>query len=179
MTRLAAASFRLARRASDRARAANRWHKVRSSVDRIALQEGNHPMSIQGLRPLENVSYQAGVCNIGTAETRRRRMAGHAGALAAAVIYVALVAAGSAHALRLIVALPAAMSAVGYIQARLHFCANYGSRGVFNFGDLGSLDAVQDDAARAKDRRRSLEIGLGSAAIGIGVGIVAALLPIN
>jgi hypothetical protein len=136
-------------------------------------------MSIQGLGPITNVSYQAGVCNIGPAEIRRRRMAGHAGALVAAVIYVALAAAGSAHGLRLIVALPAAMSAVGYIQARLHFCANYGSRGVFNFGDPGALDSVQDDAARAKDRRRSLEIGLAGAAIGIGVGIVAALLPIN
>jgi hypothetical protein len=136
-------------------------------------------MSIQGIGPIRIVSYQAGVCNIGPAEIRRRRMAGHAGAVAAAAICFALAATGAPHALRLIVAVPAAVSAMGYIQARLHFCANYGSRGVFNLGDPGLLATVADEDARAKDRRRSLEIGLASAAIGVAVGMVAALLPIN
>jgi hypothetical protein len=136
-------------------------------------------MPIAELQPLTDVSYQPGVCNIGPAEIRRRRMAGHVGAVSTVVLFAALAAAGVPHLLRLVVAIPAAVSATGYIQARLHFCANYGSRGVFNLGDLGSLEAVADAEARARDRRRSAQIGLASAAIGVAVGIVAALLPIG
>ena len=135
-------------------------------------------MPIAGLEPLKNVSYQPGVCNIGPAEIRRRRIAGHSGAIATVLLFAVLAAAGVPHLLRLVVAIPAALSATGYIQARLHFCANYGSRGVFNFGDPGSIEAVADAEARAKDRRRSVRIGLASGAIGVVVGIVAALLPI-
>jgi hypothetical protein len=135
-------------------------------------------MPIARPEPIRNVSYQPGVCNIGPAEIRRRRIAGHVGAVATVALFVVLAAAGVPHLLRLVVAIPAAVSATGYIQARLHFCANYGSRGVFNFGDPGSVETVADAEARAKDRRRSARIGLAGAAIGFAVGIVAALLPI-
>jgi len=37
---------------------------------------------------------------------------------------------------------------------------------------------VADPQARARDRARSLQIGLGGLAIGVVVAIVAALLPI-
>jgi len=104
--------------------------------------------------------------------------AGHAGAIASAILFLLLVAVGAPHWARLAVALPAAVAASGYVQARLHFCAGFGSRGVFNFGDLGSVESVADQEAQARDRRRSMQIALASAAVGLAVGIVAALLPI-
>jgi hypothetical protein len=130
------------------------------------------------LRYVTPGAYQAGVCNIGPAEIQRRRMAGHAGLVAAAALLAGLVAVDAPALWRLIVAIPAAISASGYLQARLRFCANYGWRGIFNTGAIGDDAQVVDPAARAADRRLALRIGLGSAAIGLAVAIVAVLLPI-
>ena len=122
--------------------------------------------------------YQAGSCNIGPAEIRRRRITGHVGLFGAAALLAALVVTDAPAISRLLIAIPASVSASGYLQARLRFCANYGWRGVFNTGEIGDDGQVVDPAARAADRRMALRIGLGSAAIGLTVAIVAALLPI-
>ena len=122
--------------------------------------------------------YVPGVCNIGPAEIARRRRAGHVGAAAAVALFAGLVAIGAPPILRLAIALPVAVSASGYLQARLKFCAGFGSTGVFNFGELGATQHVVDEAARAADRRTSLRISLASGAIGLAVGTVAAVLPI-
>ena len=79
---------------------------------------------------------------------------------------------------RLLLILPAAAAASGYLQARFKFCAGFGSRGVFNFGDVGTTEQVANDAARALDRDRSRQIGLASLAIGIVVGVLAVLLAV-
>jgi hypothetical protein len=70
------------------------------------------------------------------------------------------------------------MAASGYLQARLRFCAAFGSRGVFNLGGAGDVEAVVDAESRRRDRRRATEIGLASLAIGLVVGAAAALLPV-
>jgi hypothetical protein len=80
---------------------------------------------------------------------------------------------------RLILVLTAAGSASGYLQALSHFCAGFGSAGVFNFGPLGSVERVVDPAARRRDRLKSAQIGVESLAIGLAVGIAAALLPLR
>lgn len=123
-------------------------------------------------------AYQAGVCNIGPAEIRRRRTTGHVGLIAALAMLAVLVVTDAPAVLRLLVALPATLSAAGYLQAQMRFCANYGWRGIFNVGDIGDDRQVDDRAARASDRRLALRIGLGSLAIGLAAGIVSALLPI-
>jgi hypothetical protein len=122
--------------------------------------------------------YQPGVCNIGPAEIRRRRLAGHVGLAATLALLAALVVLDAPTVARLLVALPATLSASGYLQARMRFCANYGWRGVFNLGEIGDGRQVDDRGARAADRRVALRIGLGSLAIGLAAGIIALLLPI-
>lgn len=122
--------------------------------------------------------YRAGACNIGPAEIARRRRAGHVGLLATLVLLVALVAIGAPPLARLIVGLPAAGAASGYLQAALRFCAGFGSQGVFNFGPLGETQQVEDPEARGRDRARSMQIGLASLAIGVVVGVLAAVLPL-
>ncbi len=130
------------------------------------------------ISPSDTSLYQPGVCNIGPAEITRRRMVGHIGVAVSAALLVGLIALHAPPLARLIVALPAAMAATGYLQAQLHFCAGFGSRGVFNFGELGRVVEVVDPAARARDRRRSMQIGLASAAIGLAVAVLAVLLPL-
>lgn len=122
--------------------------------------------------------YQPGTCNIGLAEIARRRRAGHVGLGAAIVLFAGLVAIGAPPLSRLLVALPAAAAASGYLQARLRFCAGFGSRGVYNFGELGQTVQVDDAEARRRDRARATQIGLASLAIGAAVGIAAVLLPL-
>jgi hypothetical protein len=126
----------------------------------------------------ESDLYQPGVCNIGPAEIARRRRSGHAALVAAAVLFGILVAIGAPAPARLLVGFAAAGAAVAYLQAYLHFCAAFGARGVFNFGPLGIVQGVVDPAARGADRRRSLQILLASLAIGVVVGVVAALVPL-
>jgi hypothetical protein len=123
-------------------------------------------------------AYQPGVCNIGPAEITRRRRSGHVGLVVSIVLLAALVAVGAPHWTRLLLIPTAAVSAAGYLQAWFHFCAGFGSQGVYNFGPTGTIARVADADARARDRRRSFEIGLASLAIGLFVGVAAALLPI-
>ncbi len=119
------------------------------------------------------LAYEPGVCNIGPAEIARRRRAGHSGLIATIGLLGALAAVKAPPFTRFTVALPAAVAASGYLQARLRFCAGFGSRGVYNFGEIGPMLEVADDDARAADRVRALQIGAASAAIGTAVGIAA------
>ena len=128
--------------------------------------------------PMPPAEYVAGICNIGPAEIARRRMVGHIGVAATVAAIIGLVAIDAPPVARLLVALPAAGAASGYLQARERFCAGFGSVGVYNFGELGRREAVDDPEARERDRRKAREIGLRSALIGAAVGIAAALLPL-
>ncbi len=121
--------------------------------------------------------YRPGICNIGPAEIARRRRAGHVGLGASAALLGGLVAAGAPRPARLLVALPAAVGASGYLQARFHFCAGFGSRGIYNFGEVGQTVQVEDADARRRDKARSNQIGLASLAIGVAAGILAVGLP--
>ncbi len=129
--------------------------------------------------PIQVVAYEPGVCNIGPAEIARRRRSGHAGLIVSLALFAVLLALAAPPWTRLVLVLTAGVSASGYLQARLHFCAGFGSSGVYNMGPLGTVEHVVDPAARSRDRLRSLEIGLASLAIGLAVGVVAALLPIR
>ena len=133
--------------------------------------EVDRPMDLAG-------TYEPGVCNIGPDEINRRRMAGHVGAAMTLAGLAVLVAVDAPSAARLLLALPASVSASGYIQARLKFCAAYGQRGIFNFGARGDAIKVADTEAQALDRHRSRQISLASFGIGLLVGVAAFLLPL-
>jgi hypothetical protein len=119
--------------------------------------------------------YRAGACNIGPREIARRRRTGHVGIAAALLGGAALVGLDAPAWSRTLLFVPAAVGASGYIQAATRFCANYGWRGVFNFGEAGHdrVTDVADAAARAADRRKALGIGVASGAIGLVVVLVA------
>jgi hypothetical protein len=121
--------------------------------------------------------YRPGVCNIGPAEIRRRRRVGHVGLGATAALLAGLVAVDAPPIARMLLGIPATLSASGYLQARLKFCAGFGQLGVFNFGDRGDRVVVADEAARAADRRRARQISMASFGVGLAVAVVAVLLP--
>ena len=117
--------------------------------------------------------YIPGACNIGPEEIALRRRAGHVGLAVTAALGAALLRSDLSPAWRLALALPAAGAASGYLQARQRFCANYGFRGLYNLEGRGHEQPVPVAGAQDDDRRRSLQIAGTSAAIGIGVALVA------
>ena len=133
---------------------------------------GSSPISFEEPR------YQPGVCNIGPAEIAKRRRAGHVGAALTIVALIVLVAINAPPLARLLIALPAAVSASGYLQAYLKFCAGFGQLGVFNFEGPGTTEHVADESARARDKARAYQISIGSGLIGLAVAVVAVLIPV-
>ena|SRR5271157_6222870 len=140
----------------------------------IARAAAGSPLGVAG----GTSPYVPGVCNIGPAEIGRRRRFGHLALAITVLIYVGFVAFHVPPLARFLLALPAAGAATGYLQAALHFCAGFGSRGLFNFGELGAEVQVTDPEALARDRARSRQIALLSLAVGLAVGLVAVLLPL-
>ena len=119
--------------------------------------------------------YVAGACNIGPAEIALRRRSGHVGLATTAVLAVALIRSDLPRPWRLTLAIPATLAAAGYLQARSRFCADYGFRGVYNFDRPARRPQAQvpTEQARQQDRRRALQIGATSAAIGVGAAVAA------
>jgi hypothetical protein len=120
--------------------------------------------------------YAPGACNIGPAEVALRRRVGHAGLAVTAALGAALLGSDRHPAWRLALAVPAAGAAAGYLQARQRFCADFGFRGVYNFGRRGDEQPVTSDQARAQDRRRAVQLAAASAGIGLGVAVAAMLV---
>jgi hypothetical protein len=134
---------------------------------------GNAPL------PMAIDQYQPGVCNIGQAEIEKRRRAGHFGVVVTIATFVLLVAGDVSPLARfVIIGLLAAGTAATYLEAYMRFCGAFGIFGVFNFGRLGATQKVIDKGARARDRRRVLQLVLYAVLIGSAVGAVAAVLPI-
>ena len=117
--------------------------------------------------------YVPGSCNIGPAEIALRRRAGHAGLVVTAALGAALLRSDLPRAWRLTLAVPAAGAASGYLQAHERFCADFGWRGVYNFDRRGQEQPVAGDNALAQDRRKAMRIAAASAAIVVGVALVA------
>jgi hypothetical protein len=116
--------------------------------------------------------YVPGVCNIGRAEVSRRMQSGWIGLAVTALLWAVFAIFRVPAPWRLFLFLPATLAATGFFQAAFHFCANFGMRGVFNFGpDVGKTDTVEQAAFRRKDRRKAQLIILYSALVGVVVAI--------
>jgi hypothetical protein len=122
--------------------------------------------------------YVPGVCNIGPAEIRTRRLSGILGLVVTVVFLAVALIVGMPWPWRLFIFVPAALGASGFLQAGLHFCARFGMSGLFNFGDeLGKQEEVYETEYRRKDQRKAVTIIVGSVLIGAAVAVLAALLP--
>ena len=118
--------------------------------------------------------YVPGVCNIGKAEISRRSQAGWIGAGITAAAWITFYFAHVQAPWRLFLFVPAALSASGFLQAVMHFCAGFGNRGVFNFGpEVGKTDTVAQAEFRKKDKRKAQQILRLSALIGVVMAVVA------
>ena len=123
--------------------------------------------------------YIPGVCNIGDGEVKRRKLAGLAGLVITVLLYGLLVYSDAPRSLRLIVFIPAVLAAIGFLQARTHFCAYFGMRGVYNFSyEVGVTEAVEQAEFRAQDVRKAWQIIIYSVIIGAVAAVIAYYLPV-
>lgn len=122
--------------------------------------------------------YVAGSCNISAEEEGLRVAAGWVGTgltLAAALAFIALRVPAT---WRLTLFFPALMAASGFLQAAMHFCANYGLRGVFNVrNNLGVAESVPGAEFAKKDRIKALQILGLSVLIGAAVAVAGWAFP--
>jgi hypothetical protein len=121
--------------------------------------------------------YQPGVCNIGPAEIRQRRMIGWIGLAVTVVFLVLAFALNLPPAFRLLVAIPAALSANGFLQGAFHFCVRFGTQGLFNFGEIGAEEAVHEKEYRRLDQRKVVQIVVLTVVIAAVVAVIAFLIP--
>lgn len=120
--------------------------------------------------------YVPGVCNIGKSEIRKRKNAGYIGLILTFILYALFAYLDVPKILRIVIFIPATIAAIGFLQAGMHFCAYFGLKGVFNFGELGNIDAVEKQDFRALDRRRAWRIIIYSLIVGIAATVFALLL---
>lgn len=86
--------------------------------------------------------------------------------------------AGVAAPWRLIIFVPALISASGYLQAHFHFCVRFGTMGLFNMGStLEKHETVEQASYRKQDQRKALTIAGLSAAIAAVVTAIVFILP--
>ena len=118
--------------------------------------------------------YQAGSCNIGGGEIKRRQIVAVFGAFFTLSSLVGFVTQDVSRSARISIFLPALVFAIGFFQSRQKFCVAYGFMGTFNFGKMGQISKVQSPEDRARDRKFALKL-LGKAVLLAAVITVFAL----
>ena len=120
--------------------------------------------------------YIPGVCNIGPAEIAVRKRTGWMGLALTVLLYVLLANSGAGRSWFLLLFFPSALSAAGFIQGAMHFCAAYGLRSVFNVAsEVGETDTVMQAEFRAQDKKKARQILGFSTSIGVLIAVVAFL----
>ncbi len=121
--------------------------------------------------------YVPGVCNIGTAERRARRWIGWIGLVLTVVLSTVLLVFKAKEGWYITVLFASCLSASGFIQDYMHFCANYGLRHLFNVGaEVGDVQLVKQRELWAADRQKALQIVVWSVCSGLAVTSVAFFL---
>src|ERR1700722_9716001 len=122
-------------------------------------------------------TYTPGVCNLSDAEARRRNVAGWIGLVVTLALAAYFFSAHSPDALRIIIFIPAAFGAMGFLQGLMHFCVNFGMRGVFNTtSEVGKTDTVAQAEYRKQDKAKARCIIAYSIAIGILIAVLACVV---
>jgi hypothetical protein len=108
---------------------------------------------------LEHTEYIPGLCNIGREEIAARKTTGWVGLALTVVIMVVLISLKAGAAWYALIFVSSSVGALGFIQAKMRFCAAFGMRHVFNFSSrVGSTESVMQRELWAADRRKALQI---------------------
>ena len=126
----------------------------------------------------ERGEYHPGACNIGPEEIAQRRRMGIVFVFVAIGIGLVLVALDASPWLRILVWPFLAAAFTTLEQVRRRFCVAFGMAGVRNFGPkVGAAERVEDDDARAADRRTAIVMATYCSLAAAAVTLLFVLLP--
>ena len=121
----------------------------------------------------ERGGYQPGACNIGPEEIAQRRRMGLVFLAVAVGVAVTLLVIDAPALARILVWPFLAAAFTTLEQVRRRFCVAFGMTGVRNFGPkVGQTQRIEDEAARATDRRTALVMATYCS---LAAGVVTAL----
>lgn len=119
------------------------------------------------------VTYTPGVCNIGEAEIRLRRQVGFSAGASTLFAVLACYFLHISPKWACLIFFPATISALGFIQARMHFCVNFGMRGLFNVSsELRHTESIDQTEWRKKDQQTAIIIIVAAILAAIAVTII-------
>jgi hypothetical protein len=121
---------------------------------------------------VSTAQYQAGVCNIGGAEVKRRKQVAKIGATFFIITAIYLILTGANSVSAAFAFLPAMLASVGFVQSRKKFCFAFGLMGTFNFAEAGKMSKVVSKEELSADRRMALSIIAQS----MGLALLATIL---
>ncbi|MDP2156845.1 MAG: hypothetical protein Q8K68_03945 [Nitrospirota bacterium] len=124
-----------------------------------------------------NNEYIPGVCNIGPDEIKRRIQVGLVGLVATGLLAAALLWFDAPWYARLALFVPAFVASIGFLQAFMHFCVAFGTKGVFNVKNKqGETESVERAEFRKADQKKVIQIyGLSVLTAGV-VAFVAIVI---
>jgi hypothetical protein len=126
---------------------------------------------------VSTAEYIPGSCNIGKGEIRQRQIVALIGLALSISSLIALISTSAPRGARLGIFIPLAVASIGWVQSRKKFCLAYGFMGTFNFGKLGQLSKVADNASRAADRKTALSILFQAGAYAVMATAIIYVLP--
>jgi hypothetical protein len=114
--------------------------------------------------------------NISGSGRRRRRNVGYAVATFASILMAAFVVTHVAWYVRIVVFVPAAMAAVGFLQASRNTCLAHASKGTIEQEDFSTTKALDEQVAASRlvaagIRRDSLLIGAAAAMVAMATSL--------
>lgn len=126
----------------------------------------------------DSLKYIPGTCNIGLAEIQRRRDGAIFSFLLSIIVIVFLITTDANRIWRLILFIPASSFAISFQQWYLKFCVAFGLKGLFNFGEIGKTDSVQEAEFRKKDRAKASKMILLGTSFGLVVAVIFYYSPV-
>jgi len=154
--------------------------KIKMKTSTISL---NHPIVLMSGFNRNNDSnssnekYIPGTCNMGREEIKRRKASGWTGLVLTVIAITLLLWFNAPHWMRLAVFIPAVMGATGFIQAYNKFCVYFGFGHMFNLGEVGKTDTIDQKEFQAKDRARAWQLLAYAFGIGLIITVIVYLLP--
>lgn len=126
---------------------------------------------------MSNKNYEAGVCNIGEAEKKKRYQFGFAGFIAAILLVAIVLWRELPQWLLLSSFVPLILGFEGFLQGKLSFCAAFASRGIYDVSVSGDkTKRVEKQEAHKKDMKKAKRIHIYSITSSVIVAIIIYLI---
>lgn len=124
-----------------------------------------------------NSAYVPGVCNINKNEIAYRRKSGYFGLAATAGMFLVLYFLNINELIRLVLFVPAYISAIGFLQAKNKFCVAYGASARQNATEKSSsATVVTDTVAILRDKIKARSLNIQAVIIALAVALLACLI---